>query len=141
MKNIKLTKNKFAMVDDEDYEMLSQYRWYFNRYAYTDIKEYSISMHRILLGLEKGDGKQTDHINHNKLDNRRCNLRIATQSQNNANRKCKGVHFLSKRNLWRAMISKNGKRCHIGLYNSEKEAIEAHYKANQEIHGEFAYVR
>ena len=136
------------MVDDEDFKILSKYRWYLNRYAYTDIKGYSAGMHRILLGLKKGDGKQIDHINRNPLDNRRCNLRICTQSENNANRrpeggisKYKGVYWSKVNKKWRAMIQKDNKKYHIGLYKTEEEASQAYNLKAKELFGDFACIR
>jgi len=142
MKQIKLTKGKVTFVDDEDYELLSKYRWYFNRYAYTSIKKYSVGMHRIILKLHKGDKIQTDHINHNPLDNRRFNLRVATQSQNNANRRgYKGVHWSKTNKKWRAMIQVDGIKKHIGLYSSVKKALLAYRNEKKKLFGKFACVR
>jgi hypothetical protein len=94
-----------------------------------------------LLGLERGDKLQGDHINHNKLDNRKENLRIVNQTQNMANTRAKGCHWSKERKMWRAMINIDGKRCHIGYYQDEDEAIKAHDEKNRELNGKYAFMR
>lgn len=98
-REIPLTKGQVALVDAEDFEWLNQWKWsvrfdkstgcfYAQRYAYSGGVKQNIIMARLILGLEKGDLRQADHVDTgNTLDNRRFNLRIATQSQNNANRR------------------------------------------------------
>jgi hypothetical protein len=97
---IPLTKGQFAIVDAADYEWLSQYRWrafwdwhtksYYAR-TYERGKNHEtrreLRMHRLIVGLEIGDKRLPDHINHETLDNRRLNLRIATIEQSNQNRR------------------------------------------------------
>ena len=96
MPYIELTRGKKALVDAKVFKILSIYQWQANRirgiwYAETTIrqngKRTTYSMHRMILGLKHGDGKYTDHINHNGLDNRQCNLRICTRSENEMNRR------------------------------------------------------
>ena len=100
MKTIKLTKNKFAVVSDEDYEYLSNFKWCFYSGGYACRKIYPprispykatlILMHREILERKLGysipEGMWCDHIDGNKLNNTRENLRLATPQQNNANR-------------------------------------------------------
>ena len=86
MKKIPLSKGKFALVDDVNYDWLSEYRWHciFNTttyYAYTRVNGKHIAMHRLLLIVPKG--KEIDHINRKGWDNRINNLRVVTRSQNN----------------------------------------------------------
>lgn len=107
-------------------------------------------MHRVILerilNRPLGRGEMPDHIDGNGLNNRRTNLRLATQAQNNANSKLKstntsgykGIVFLKDENRWRAHISVNGKRIVIGRYKTAEEAHEAYCKAAQEHFGEFA---
>lgn len=156
MKQIQLTQGKVALVDDEDYGFLNQWKWYawYNRctksfYAMrmTTIegKRKTIGMHRIILGLT--DNKvHGDHINHNTLDNTRNNLRIATSSQNNSNMgsrensssKYLGVFWHKLAKKWQAGITKNYKFEYLGLYDNENEAAVVYNNAAKAIHGEFA---
>ena len=98
-KEIKLTKGFVAIVDDEDYEWLSQWKWHYDKYACrrksTGYKQSKIVfMHREILGYE-GE-LDVDHINKDRIDNRKCNLRLATRSQNLANTMKKSLNFLTK---------------------------------------------
>ena len=90
-----LTKGKVAIVDADDYEWLSQWKWsarfcnsiwYAVRGSTCGGKRKDFSMHREILGLRAGDGREVDHINRNSLDNRRINLRVSTRKENCANR-------------------------------------------------------
>jgi hypothetical protein len=89
----------------------------------------------------------TDHINHDKIDNRIANLREATRSQNSANRPPpkhnksghKGVHFDRAKGRWVAYIKKDFKRYHLGRYDTMEEAIAARKDAEHKMFGEFAY--
>lgn len=148
MKKIKLTQGKYALVDEADFECLNQFKWHYNFYGYAVCNSVRIGnytyMHRLLLGLQKGDKKEGDHINHNKLDNRRCNLRICTKQQNLWNMesktgvsKYKGVHLNKRSNKWYAQLqTQNGR--YIGSFNLEIEAAKAYDKKAKEIFGEFA---
>ena len=93
MKKIKLSKGKYALVDDKDYDQLSKVSWHFNdlyatRGLVSDGKLKTIYLHRFIANTPKG--METDHINQNKLDNRRENLRICTSSQNRTNKGKRG---------------------------------------------------
>lgn len=145
MKKIKLTQGKYALVDDEDYEYLNQWKWYFHSTGYAVRNCYKnghrhIKLHRFLLSAGK---KEIDHINGNRLDNRKKNLRRVFRKQNVWNSKkwknktsSKGVDFT--RNKWRARIGKNWKSIHLGYFKTEKEARKAYIKAAKEFHGEYA---
>ncbi len=143
MKYIELTKGKRAIVDDEDFEYLNQWKWLFDsNYARRSIgpagNQECLYMHKLLINCPKN--RKGDHINGNKLDNRKSNLRIATVSENGMNRKVsknnksglKGVSFFEGR--WRAYIQ----RKFLGYYSTKKEAAIAYNKAAQEFFGEFA---
>ncbi len=123
MKQILLTQGKIALVADADYDWLNQWKWYVLKdrsgsfYAVRSSsqkkgKRYPIYMHRLILGLERGDKREGDHRNHNTLDNRRSNLRICTQQQNltnqkprsNGTSKYKGVTWDKHRKKWYAQI-------------------------------------
>ncbi len=147
MKVILLTKERHAIVDEEDFESLSKYSWFFNdKNGYTAKnnpkcdgirkKEY---MHRFIMNAPKG--MEVDHINGDKLDNRKCNLRICTRSENNGNMrktrgisKYKGVVWHKTDKKWQAQLSKK----YIGYFNSEIEAALAYNEDAKKYFGEFA---
>ena len=157
MKEIQLSKGFVAIVDDVDYEALSAYKWCVkmsngNPYAVRTRRcdeggPKTIRMHRVVL--QPQAGMMTDHTNGNTLDNRRCNLREATNAQNQQNKKTprhntsgyRGVtwHGIAKR--WVAQISKDGAHYHLGYFKDPKEAHKAYVKKAKELHGEFFFVR
>src|ERR1700704_5409181 len=125
MRTIKLTKNKEAIVDDTDYDFLNQFSWYFTTdTGYAKKKSPKvIGMHQLLMN--PSIGMEVDHINRNKLDNRRCNLRICTVSQNRANRPLSrrsttGYKGVSRHNFgnkhWRAKITVGKRQIHVGVF-------------------------
>ena len=156
MKLIKLTQGKFAQVDDEDFKTLNKVKWralksgkntYAYRMRYDTKRLYGVLMHRFLMGLTGVDkDKKVDHIDHNPLNNQKCNLRICTSSQNNRNRtasknktsKYLGVSFRKNDGRWQSEITSNYKYKRIGCYKTEQEAALAYNRAAIEIHGEFA---
>lgn len=121
---ITIIKGYKVLIDREDFKLVSQYRWHVNDSGYAvwrgikDGKKQTIRMHRLIMGTPID--KVTDHINHNKLDNRKSNLRICTQSENGLNRKNqgKGYWFQKQNNNW--VVELSGK--HIGTFPSELEA-------------------
>lgn len=146
-KQIKLTQNQYAIVDDEDYEYLNQWKWYaeWNQrghvyYAVRTSKNKRIYMHRMLMNTPKG--AQTDHINNNSLDNRKSNLRICSHRQNQQNLKRQtsskypGVTWVKREQKWQAQIQINGYRKNLGTFNNEKSAAKAYEKAVRELCGE-----
>jgi hypothetical protein len=152
MREIRLTQNKFAIVDDTDFDLLNLFKWqlssegYATRRKLVGGKPQIISMHRFLLGLSKGDGLCVDHINLNKIDNRRINLRVCSKQQNAMNRDIhisnksgyKGVCYHKRNKKYMASITKNKKKICIGYFSSAQEASEAYKKASIDIHGEYS---
>lgn len=153
MKEIPLTKGAVAIVDDEDYEELSQYKWQLHNKGYAFQTERdregvqkAIMMHRSILGLEHGDPRQGDHRDGSRLNNRRLNLRIATRLQNSANRRLnststsgfKGVCFDKRAGKWKAAISVNRKKIYLGLYQNTSDAHVAYKTAAVKYFGEFS---
>lgn len=152
MKKIPLTMGKYALVDDEDYEELSKYKWHYHDAGYATRSIYlgkrdgkykykKIFMHRQILN----NPKQTDHANGDGLDNRRSNLRVCDYTDNMRNRrksankssKFKGVLWDKRAGKWRSRIGL-AKDKHIGYFNDEKEAAIAYNEAAKEHFGEFA---
>ncbi len=165
MKEIPLTQGKVALVDDEDYEYLNQWKWSAAKTDYTyyakrhstnsDNTHYLnrkiIFMHRVIMKTPKG--MQCDHAFHHGLDNRKFieidgvfkqNLRNCTSSQNQTNRKpygiikYKGVSFNNNSNRVRAYIRFNNKYKHLGCFSSKIAAAKAYDKQAKEYYGEFA---
>lgn len=146
MKQIKLSQGEFAIVDNKNFEWLSQWKWnarwakhtksfYAIRGKRIDSKFYEISMAREILGLKKDDKRQADHINHNTLDNRERNLRIVTSQQNTFNRKnIKGYTWNKIRRKYQARISMCGRSLSLGYFDTAKEAHNAYLKAKEKYH-------
>jgi hypothetical protein len=154
-KEIILTQGKVAIVDDDDFEYLNQFKWQANQkkskkfYAWRgkkiDGKYRMIYLHRFILKLT--DKKIfVDHINMNTLDNRKINLRICTQSQNQMNTNknnrnslgYKGISYDKRVNKFYAAITLNKKRFNLGGFIDPVDAARAYNKAALKYHGEFA---
>lgn len=142
MRKIKLTKNRYALVDDEDFEWLNQWKWHFTHgYARRDEGRKKIYMHRQILGFPS-EGI-VDHINQNKLDNRRKNMRVTTHGINHINRGLPsnntsgylGVTWDRNHNKWLAQIKKSGKNHNLGYYSSIKDAAQARRIGEHEYFG------
>jgi len=147
MKQIPLTQGKVALVDDEDYECVSRFKWRARRdkktwYAETGPCDASIFMHNFIL--DNAPGMEGDHKNGNGLDNRRQNIRPATRSQNCMNRKgwskhgYKGVYKVSTNNRYGARIQVDGRMLALGCYDSAEGAALAYDKAAAAYHRDFA---
>lgn len=155
-RTIPLSQGQFAIVDVEDYEWLNQWKWtawwssktrsfYAVRNEYITRKNVKrIIMSRQILNCPKG--MIADHKNHDTLNNRRYNLRIATTSQNTCNSGkrrnntsgFKGVMLHPATGKWRARIKKNYKTIDLGCFKTPEEAHEAYKLAAKDLHGEFA---
>lgn len=154
MKQIPLTQGKFAIVDDEDYEELSKYKWcaiyspktksfYASRRALVNGKKKPIAMHRQILDFPD---KLVDHINKDTLDNRKNNLRICSYSQNNMNKRVqsnnklglKNIIFVETANKFRVQIYVKRKMVYSAYFDTLKEAIIYRDEALKKYHGEFA---
>ena len=144
MKKIKLSQNKFAIVDDENFEYLNQWNqhaanslsgYYACKSTKIDKKFVVTRMHRVIMKTPKG--MMTDHINGNTLDNRKENLRICTHSENQRNRvqhrRGRLVGYTEYKNKTRsgeviryiAQRRTNGKKIYLGYYNTPEEAHQA----------------
>ena len=111
-------EGKFAEVDDDDFERLNKYKWYYGPggYAYAYKVGY---MHRNII--EIPEGLQIDHINRDKLDNRRSNLRVCTSSENNLNRSFKRYSWDKSAKRWKVYLRRDGKIVRKS-YMTEEEA-------------------
>lgn len=147
MKRIKLIQGQFAIVDYKNYKWLNQWKWFAHWdktaksfYAVRQDKringrQHPISMSREILGLKRGDKRQSDHINHKTLDNREANLRIVTNQQNHFNRKNpKGYCWHRRDKKYQASIGVNGKKIHLGLFDTTREARNSYLKAKEKYH-------
>lgn len=152
MKIIYTKKGEEILVDDCDFEELNRFRWSLDKdgYAIRDIKlergKYKrTTMHRFIMNTPTGH--DTDHINHNRIDNRKENLRVCTRSENLQNMSIKksntsgttGVYWDIKNNKWRAQIQLLGKLKTFGRYKNLDDAIKARKDAEEKYFGEFAY--
>jgi len=152
MREVPLTKGRVALVDDEDYERVAALKWYVAGsrrriwYARRDFSGSSITMHRFILNCQPG--QEVDHVNHDGLDNRRCNLRLCSHSENMANGRkrkgasspYKGVCWHVRRKRWQAQVTYHGRQHHLGRFDSEEEAACAYNAKALELFGEFAYL-
>lgn len=143
-KLIPLTKGKFAMVDNEDFDRLKDINWYFDgRYAKSNIVGYA---HRYIM--DAPDHLEVDHvIQENTLDNRRSNLRLATPAQNSANTRPKGGSSIYKgvskgqdKDRWKGSIKSGDIVCNLGLFDDEIECAKAYDRKALELNKEFAYL-
>lgn len=156
---IQIGKGYSAIVDIDDFD-LSLLKWNSGKsnsgiiarrgILKTYPKQRYTSMHRLILsrmiGRDLTKDEQVDHINHNTLDNRRCNLRLATRNQNIWNRTkmpsnqtgFKGIYLDKQSGKYRAEICVNGKRIYLGRYATAEEGHAAYCEAAIKHHGEFA---
>lgn len=144
-KTIILSQGKLAIVDDDDFEWLNQWKWSYlpGGYAVRVIRDKMIYLHRVIMG---NPIQKVDHINGNRLDNRKENLRIVDNFQHARNKSLsksntsgyKGVYFHKASNKFQAYIDPNKKRKCLGYYNDPKEAAQAYNQAATKYFGEYA---
>lgn len=142
MKKIKLTKNKFAIVDNEDYEWLKHLEWQYHSAGYAICNH--LLMHRLIL--KPNRAQDIDHIDGNRLNNQKSNLRIAPKFHNHWNRKkrantssqFKGVCWSKRDKKWTARIIYKGKRICLGNFLDEYDAAKAYDLQAKKLFGKFA---
>lgn len=139
--------NKPFLFDKEDYEKIYSYCWWENDSGYliaTVHNGTNIRMHRLIMD-EENPHVKIDHINHNTLDNRKCNLRCATNAQNAMNGTLRstntsGVTGVSKkRNKWHARICVDYKEINLGFFDNFEDAVAVRKEAEEKYFGEFSY--
>jgi hypothetical protein len=152
VKEIQLSKGKVALVDDEDFEYLSQWKWFYHNKGYAArnkntgnrVGRGSYLMHKVIMNTP--DGMETDHINGDKVDNRKSNLRICSKSENIMNSKIrkdntsgyKGVCWHIGHKKYCVSICKDKKIRHVGYYEKISDAVLAYNNAAIELFGEYA---
>lgn len=150
LEQIKLTNNKVALIDSEDYKLVSKYKWYCSNncgklYAVNKNKKV-LYMHRLIISAPKG--YEVDHINGDGLDNRKSNLRLCSSSQNKYNQKIstintsgfKGVTWNKNRNKWQSQIGCGKKYKYLGLFKDKHAAAKAYNEEASKLFGKFARV-
>lgn len=144
------TNNKFYF-DKEDYDKIKDYCWFETSKGYICSSGINgnynkkIYMHRLILDADKN--KIVDHINHNKHDNRKCNLRICTQSENMMNTVLKrdntsgvkGVWWCDRLNKWCSEIQVHNNKIVLGYFSNMNDAIESRKYAEEKYFGEYSY--
>lgn len=148
---IGITNNTGAefIIDYEDYHIMCNYTWnekMDNGYIYANLNHKKIYLHRLIFNNLRRD-EQVDHINHNIYDNRRSNLRVCSNSQNQMNRDkpktntsgVKGVYWHKNKQKWQANIQINESLLYLGIFDSKEDAIKARKQAEKKYFGSFNY--
>lgn len=151
MKYIPVSRGKWrTAVDDDMYGVLSLSKWHYKKgYVCRVVRgengRYTIQyMHRIIMQTPKG--METDHIDRDKMNNQRSNLRVCTGTQNKWNRGMlrnnktgfRGVCFAKKSGKWQAGIRMNGKQVYLGQYSTPEEASAVYNRVAKSLRGEYA---
>ena len=149
MKVIKTNRNYEIKVDDDVYEWASKNKWFVTKLGYA-IRSYggrknrkTIYLHRMIINIPSG--YVTDHINGNRLDNRRENLRVATRSQNRINSNIqknnksgtRGVYYDKHKKRWIVRLYKMRKKMLLASFKNIDEARKAYHNKAIEVYGEF----
>lgn len=153
-KSLVLTQNKRTIIDDEDFEKVSKYKWFAKNHSGKYYALHSLPregstrkalrLHRFIMNA--GPEDVVDHINGDTLDNRKINLRLCSQAENSRNRTktksntsgFKGVRFHKRTKKWEARIGFNYKLHYLGLFDKIEEATKAYDAACKQLHREFA---
>lgn len=143
----KYANGRVAIIDASDSEIVNKYeKWWCTKtgYVYAQVGRKNVYLARLIMN--PPDGLQVDHIDRKTLDNRRCNLRVCTSSQNTANRGKQsnntsgfvGVNWMKKNKKWRAEAWVKRKNIHIGMFDSKIEAARARDIFVKQVFGDFA---
>jgi hypothetical protein len=145
---VPLGNERFALIDEADVEMVRRYVWSLDSRGYTSRNRVrrdpantpaKVRLHRALMGLVLGDGLAVDHINRDRLDNRRCNLRVVSIGENVQNQgahsdstsRFRGVSWNQECRCWQAHARVNGRSTYLGLFDDEKDAARAASRARK----------
>jgi len=137
-----------AVIDTEDIAKVKNLKWRFIKskgYAISGRGKAAVLMHRFIIDAPKG--LLIDHVNFNKLDNRKINLRVCSSFQNMQHRKLtkrnvtgiKGIYWHKQTQKWAVEIRKDNKKYWLGLYDSKECAARVYDKAAKKLHGKFAH--
>ena len=143
-------KGETFVFDIEDYERVKQLCWHITPKGYVMSRapwNPKLNMHRYLMGVDADSSIMIDHINHNTTDNRKCNLRLVSCSENRANtqatsRNHTGVVGVSRdktRNKWKAELTFKGITHHLGRFDSFDDAVAARKAAEEKYFGQYSY--
>lgn len=149
MKKIKLTNGGYALISDQDLELVSKYKWganYINNNVISTTKINGKRLNLSIFIMNPPKGMIVDHINGDRFNNTRKNLRICTNLQNTRNCKLsvrnssgyKGVHWHIRHKKWIARITVNYHKINLGDFKNPKEAAQAYNEAAIKYFGEFA---
>lgn len=158
MKYIKTTNGGRVIVNDEDFDFLNHWKWRIGPFGYAirtqhllrgkknTNKTKTILIHRVIMNAPFGI--DVDHINHNRLDCRKINMRLCTRGENGLSKVAhknkiipyKGVYFEPRLGKYRVLIGVNYKSKHIGLFVDIKDAARAYNEAAKKYFGKFAYL-
>ena len=152
---IDIGQGKESIIDAQDVGLVADNSWYINTSGYAGRRKWNNTdgvwsaeyqqLHRLIM--QPGSGLEVDHINGNRLDNRRCNLRVATHQQNMANKGVskrsstgyKGVYATGRR--YEARIKYHDNEMRLGIFDTPEEANVAYQRKAVELHGDFAKTR
>lgn len=139
----------YFYFDLEDYDLIKDYCWSFGSADVVNSGSYGkhIMLHRLIMGVLDNNNVDVDHIKHNRYDNRKSQLRIVTNSQNQMNKGIRsnntsgvtGVYWVKSRNEWLAIITKDNKTHNLGYYKNKEDAIKARKEAEEKYFGEYSY--
>ena len=149
---VPLTRGYEAIIDAADVPMVAGFNWYAQvklhtayavRNGYSGPNHREVRMHRTIMG--EPDGMDVDHCDGDGLNNRRANLREATRKQNTHNQRTrssntsgfKGVTWHKAGGKWQAQIMMDGRKRHLGLFDTPEAAHEAYVSASKDLHGNF----
>lgn len=142
---------KEFLIDYKDYDVICKYTWNQKNgtgYIYANHNRKTIYLHRLLFNVTQAS-QYIDHINHEVFDNRRKNLRVVNNSQNQMNRDkpkqntsgIKGVYWHKNKEKWQANIQINNQLLYLGIFDSKQDAIKARKDAEQKYFKEYNYYK